>query len=311
MNSDISCRWLSPSFIHRRDVLTCTDKNPRFKHIIFTHTFLTTITMTLAEDVNTISTFLSHEQVRLDSSKDTPQHYDVIVLCVSAIFHCAETVFQAIQQRGTSLTSTLVLCGGIGHSTPHLYTAVAQNPRYAHLAERINGLPEAQVIETILNTCYATDKANNSGVRVLIEDQSTNCGANASETKKLLHRHGVSVVRGKVLIIQDPTMSLRTKMSFEKVFEDDEVVFKACPTFVPEVIEVDGRLSFDESGGITEEELWDMDRFLGLILGEIVRLRDDEMGYGPKGKGFIGHVDVPDAVLDAYSRLERSVQAKR
>jgi uncharacterized SAM-binding protein YcdF (DUF218 family) len=267
--------------------------------------------MTLAKDVNIISTFLSHEEARLDSSKDTPQHYDVIVLCVSAIFHCAETVFQAIQQRGTSLTSTLVLCGGIGHSTPHLYTAVAQNPRYAHLAERINGLPEAQVMETILNTCYPSDNADKHGVKVLIEDQSTNCGANASETRKLLRKHGISVVGGKMLIIQDPTMSLRTKMSFEKVFEDDEVVFEACPTFVPKVVEVDGKLRFDESGNVTEKGLWDMDRFLGLILGEIVRLRDDEMGYGPRGKGFIGHVEVPDAVLDAYSRLGRSVQAKR
>jgi hypothetical protein len=267
--------------------------------------------MPLAKDVNTISAFLSHEEVQLDSSKNTPQHYDVFVLCVSAIFHCAETVFQAIQQRGISLTSTLVLCGGIGHSTPHLYTAVAQNPRYAHLAKRIDGLPEAQVMETILSSCYFTDDANDSGVKVLIEDQSTNCGANASETKKLLHKHGISVVGGKVLIIQDPTMSLRTKMSFEKVFENDEVVFEACPTFVPKVMEVDGGLRFVESGGTTEKELWDMDRFLGLILGEIVRLRDDEMGYGPRGKGFIGHVDVPDAVLGAYSRLEKSVQAKR
>lgn len=266
--------------------------------------------MTLAEDVNTISTFLSHEEIQLNPSSNT-QHYDAIVLCVSAIFHCAETLFQAIQQRGSSLTPTLVLCGGIGHSTPHLYTAVSQNPRYTHLASRINGLPEAQVMQKILNTCYTTDNAKTSAVKVLIEDQSTNCGANATETKKLLRKHGISVVRGKVLIIQDPTMSLRTKMSFEKAFEDDEVVFEACPTFVPRVVEVDGRLRFDESGGVKEEQLWDMDRFLGLILGEIVRLRDDEMGYGPKGKGFIGHVDVPDSVLEAYARLEKSVQAKR
>jgi hypothetical protein len=267
--------------------------------------------MTIAEDVDVISTFLSHEEVRLDSPTGKPQHYDAVVLCVSAIFHCAETLFQAIQQRGSTLTPTLILCGGIGHSTPHLYTAVAQNPRYAHLAERINGLPEAQVMEKILSTCYPTDNDKNSGVKVLIEDQSTNCGANATETKKLLRKHGLSVVGGRVLIIQDPTMSLRTKMSFGKAFEDDEVVFEACPTFVPKVIEVDGRLRFDESGGITEEHLWDMDRFLGLILGEIVRLRDDEMGYGPRGKGFIAHVDVPDSVLDAYARLEKSVQAKR
>jgi len=100
-------------------------------------------------------------------------------------------------------------------------------------------------------------------------------------------------------------------MSFEKAFEDEEVMFEACPTFVPRAKEVDGRLRFDESGGVEEEQLWDMDRFLGLILGEIVRLRDDEMGYGPRGKGFIGHVDVPDSVLEAYARLEKSVQAKR
>lgn len=265
--------------------------------------------MTLAENVNTISTFLSHEEVQLDLSTD--QHYDAIVLCVSAIFHCAETLFEAIQQRGSSLTPALILCGGIGHSTPHLYTAVSQNPRYTHLASRINGLPEAQVMQKILNTCYATDTAKTSAVKVLIEDQSTNCGANATETKKLLRKHGISVVGGKVLIIQDPTMSLRTKMSFEKAFEDDEVVFEACPTFVPRVKEVDGRLRFDESGGVEEEQLWDMNRFLGLVLGEIVRLRDDEEGYGPRGKGFIGHVDVPDSVLEAYARLEKSVQAKR
>jgi len=267
--------------------------------------------MTLAEDVNTISTFLSHAEVRLNSPTEIPQHYDAIVLCVSAIFHCAETVFQAIQQKGSALAPILILCGGIGHSTPHLYTAVAQNPRYAHLAERINGVPEAQVMEKILNTRYPTDSGRNSGVKVLIEDQSTNCGANATETKKLLIKHGLSVVGGRVLIVQDPTMSLRTKMSFEKAFEDDEVVFKACPTFAPRVAEVDGRLRFVEGEGIIEEGLWDMDRFLGLILGEIVRLRDDEMGYGPRGKGFIGHVDVPDSVLDAYARLEKSVQAKR
>lgn len=266
--------------------------------------------MTFAEDVNTISAFLSHEEVRLDPSSDS-HHYDAIVLCVSAIFHCAETLFQAIQRRGSALTPTLILCGGIGHSTPHLYTAVSQNPPYAHLASRINGLPEAQVMDKILKTGYPTDNAKDTGVKVLIEDQSTNCGANATETQKLLRKHGISVVGGKVLIIQDPTMSLRTKMSFEKAFEDDEVVFEACPTFVPKVIEMDGKLRFDESQGIKEEELWDMDRFLGLILGEIFRLRDDEMGYGPKGKGFIGHVDVPDAVLEAYARLEKSVHAKR
>lgn len=100
-------------------------------------------------------------------------------------------------------------------------------------------------------------------------------------------------------------------MSFEKAFEGDEVIFEACPTFVPRVTELRGQLWFEERADITEGELWDMDRFLGLILGEIVRLKDDETGYGPRGKGFIGHVDMPGVVLEAYARLEKSVHAKR
>ncbi|CAD0115549.1 unnamed protein product [Aureobasidium uvarum] len=267
--------------------------------------------MTLAKDINIVSTFLSHEQVRLDPFTDKFQRHDTIVLCVSAIFHCAETLFRALQRQGSDLTPTLVLCGGIGHSTPHLYAAVAKNPRYAHLAEQITGLPEAQVMEKILDACFSGSNVRNSGVKVLVEDKSTNCGANATETRKLLRKNGLLVSGSKVLIIQDPTMSLRTKMSFEKAFEGDRVAFEACPTFVPMVTEVEGRLRFESREAVTEDDLWEMDRFLGLILGEIVRLRDDDSGYGPKGKRFIGHVDVPDTVLEAYARLERSVQAKR
>ncbi len=42
------------------------------------------------------------------------------------------------------------------------------------------------------------------------------------------------------------------------------------------------------------------------MLGEIPRLRDDEKGYGPRGRGYIVHVDVPEEVLAAYERLQRN-----
>ena len=38
-------------------------------------------------------------------------------------------------------------------------------------------------------------------------------------------------------------------------------------------------------------------------MGEIQRLRDDENGYGPRGKGFLGHVDIPDEVEAGWQRL--------
>lgn len=61
---------------------------------------------------------------------------------------------------------------------------------------------------------------------------------------------------------------------------------------------------YDESAGIEASRLWRLPRFLGLVMGEIPRLRDDEEGYGPKGKGFIVHVDVPDEVEEAWKRIK-------
>lgn len=52
-------------------------------------------------------------------------------------------------------------------------------------------------------------------------------------------------------------------------------------------------------------------RFCELLVGEITRLKDDVNGYGPKGKGFIGHVDVPDGVLEAGRRVKEAFGTTR
>ena len=39
-------------------------------------------------------------------------------------------------------------------------------------------------------------------------------------------------------------------------------------------------------------------------LGEIPRLTDDLNGYGPKGKGYIAHVDIPEKVRAAFEELK-------
>lgn len=49
--------------------------------------------------------------------------------------------------------------------------------------------------------------------------------------------------------------------------------------------------------------MWDMERYVSLLLGEIPRLTDDENGYGPAGKDFIAHVDIPDRVKQAFDAL--------
>jgi len=52
-----------------------------------------------------------------------------------------------------------------------------------------------------------------------------------------------------------------------------------------------------------QQGVWDVDRYISLLLGEIPRLRDDEGGYGPAGKNFIDHIDVPAEVEEAHARL--------
>lgn len=81
------------------------------------------------------------------------QSVECIVICASAVLHSTEVLFQTLQER-LNLTRQLVLCGGIGHSTQLIYKAVADHPQFHTLAGAIAGLPEARVLEKILDEFY-------------------------------------------------------------------------------------------------------------------------------------------------------------
>lgn len=266
-----------------------------------------TATPDTASDINIVARFLAHEQI--ENLLSHPP-VDCIVICASAVLHQVEKLFQSLERRPT-LARTVVLCGGIGHSTPLIYEAIAKSTKYNALAKEVIGLPEARVLEKILERFFDLSTITSSGFKILIEDQSTNCGANALQTRKVLESADVPTPKS-CIIIQDPTMALRTVASFEKTYGDMEPApnFLSCPIFVPEVtvLELELRYSIKEvSGG----ELWEPSRFFDLIMGEIPRLRDDEAGYGPKGKGFIAHVDIPVVVEDAWQRLKTVLDHRR
>lgn len=50
-----------------------------------------------------------------------------------------------------------------------------------------------------------------------------------------------------------------------------------------------------------------MERYLSLVLGELPRLRDDVNGYGPAGRDFIAHVEIPDEIEAAWNILRNDV----
>jgi uncharacterized SAM-binding protein YcdF (DUF218 family) len=266
----------------------------------------------ISDDINLLSTFLSHNQI---PSLRTCEPVDVLIICASSVLYQATRVFETFQSR-PQLAKTLVLVGGIGHSTSLIYDAVARHPTYHEIYDKIVGLPEADVLYQILTRYFDVKKPEDGGPRVLIENRSTNCGANAVETKRVLDGAGIT---GPVscVVVQDPTMSLRTIASFEKAYDNvplqERPSFKACPVFVPKVEMQGERIEFtvDERDGLRAEDLWGMERFCGLLVGEVARLKDDENGYGPVGKGFIGHVDVPEEVVRAAERARRDFGVER
>ncbi|ETI26157.1 hypothetical protein G647_02934 [Cladophialophora carrionii CBS 160.54] len=269
-------------------------------------------------DVNTISRFLACSQI---PSLWTCDSADVLVFCGNAILPIAEHVFSALEAR-PELTRTLVICGGLGHSTQFLYDAVRNSEKYRNLADQPHGLPEATVYELMLKRYYPklAERIEGGETELIIEDKSTNCGANAICTRQVLELHGITKMK-TCIIVQDPTMSLRTLAAFQHTYQDvaPSTRFLACPTFVPRVYldrvgSGDTHVVADSNesvNNIKSATLWEPRRFFDLLMGEIPRLRDDENGYGPRGKDFIVHVDIPEEVETAWARLKKILNFKR
>ncbi|WYZ39672.1 hypothetical protein EsH8_IV_000013 [Colletotrichum jinshuiense] len=310
----------------------------------------------IAKAVNTLSSFLAHEEIKSVESLNQffsslsnrhtelgtigQQPTDVIVFCASSVLSLADDVFSACKSSGVGTGSTinldgrntvLVLCGGIGHSTPFLYDAVARHPSYSAIFEEIQGKPESRVLQLIAERWFGiqafdvgSDEArilpdDKDKLLVVVEDRSANCGANASESQRVLEACGVYSPRS-IVVVQDPSMSRRTVATFEKCYEgksDASPRVVSWPTFTPKVsvkTANEGQIVGDALAQLVYVEdssrigwtsgLWSMERFVDLLIGEIPRLRDDENGYGPKGKRFLVHVDIPESVEGAWRLLD-------
>jgi hypothetical protein len=238
-----------------------------------------------AADLETIGAFLARRDVATLDPHESGRRYDVLVLCGSAVLEAVELAARAVHD---GVAGHVLVTGGIGHSTPYLVAAVRGHATYGDVAAR--GRPEAAVLADVLVRHLDVPAA-----AVTTEVESRHCGENAELSLRVLTERGG---RPSVLLVQDPTMQRRTHASFDHQQRDSgqplEVVSHA--PFVPVV----GRDGVGDGRGASA---WTVDRFTSLALGEVRRLRDDAEGYGPRGAGFLGHVDVPDPVQAAYERL--------
>jgi uncharacterized SAM-binding protein YcdF (DUF218 family) len=159
---------------------------------------------------------------------------------------------------------TLVLVGGEGHTTDALRAAIGDDTE----------APEADLTAAYLRREHGLDD-------VLLERTSRNCGENVVRARELVL--GAGLAPGTVALVQDPTMQRRMDAVFRLVWPDAVAVNRAGPRR--------GRFA------------WPHERWVALVMGEVPRLRDDVDGYGPRGRGFQAHVDVPPEVEAAYAAL--------
>lgn len=238
----------------------------------------------LIASVNAVAEFLALDQF---GAERRDAGFDMIVLAGNAILATADAAFE---QAKTARVPVLIT-GGIGHSTTLLAEAVAT----LHPGIALGGRPEAEILRDMALRIHGLDPE-----QVLVEAASTNCGENAEFTRRRLKERDLRPSR--VLLIQDPLMQRRTDASFRRAWRESSwrTEFVNWPTFVPRLELNDGRIEY--AAGLPDP-LWAGDRFLSLLVGEIPRLRDDANGYGPRGRDFIAHVDIPFAVEQHHRRL--------
>lgn len=234
-------------------------------------------------DINIISEFLAVSDMASNCKAD------LLILLGSSVIYTAESAFEGFI-KGCS--KELMIVGGIGHSTDYLRENIKHTKKYNNIDVAYRA--EADILKDMAVKFY-----NINENKILIERLSTNCGDNAKKALELIEAENR---RPKtIILVQDPTMQLRSYASFKHECSDKEVKFiNYCP-FVPKLTYNKGNVIF-ENKAITG--LWTVERFLSLIMGEIPRLRDDENGYGPKGKNFIEHVDMPKEITSAYERIK-------
>ncbi|MCU6666772.1 YdcF family protein [Silvania hatchlandensis] len=235
--------------------------------------------------VNTVGSWLA--ETDFDPTQPAPQA-EGVVLAGNAVIPTIDTACRLAAE----LAVPLLISGGIGHSTTFLYAAIARHPHYNRV--RTTGKAEATILAEIAREFWHIPPE-----RVLVEDQSTNCGENARFSWSLMQHHPLPAKR--VIVVQDPTMQRRTMATFARVCRDAPAAPKwiSQPGIVPQLQNSEDGLVFSEGG----EGLWPVERYLSLVLGELPRLRDDINGYGPAGRDFIVHVSIPAEVEAAWQVL--------
>ena len=247
----------------------------------------------IAEKMNILGAFLGKRDVPELSREALEVKYgfsqaDVMVLFGGSILCGGDVLAEAMKNE---IAKKYIIVGGAGHTTE----ALRQKMHQEFPEIETNGLPEADVFEQYLEKRYSLHAD-------YLERTSTNCGNNIIYLKELIEEEGIAC--RTMILSQDATMQNRMEASMKKYMPGIQVINYAV--YDAKVVTRNGELTYEkEIWG-----MWDIERYLTLLLGDVQRLSDNEDGYGPKGKGYIAHVDVPEEVEKAFVDLKKEFEDK-
>ena len=244
----------------------------------------------IAECINILGDFCGKRDVDELTKEELKRIYgidqaDVMVLFGGSILCGGDVLARAIRQQAAK---HYVIAGGAGHTTETLRAKVHQ------VCPEIEteGLPEAMVFAAYLKARYGLEAD-------YLECCSTNCGNNITYLLKLLKEHQISF--RSIILAQDASMQHRMEAGLRKYVPDDVIIINYA-VYQAHVVIRDGKLVYEND----IPGMWDIDRYLTLLLGEIPRLSDRTDGYGPLGKNYIAHVDIPARVTAAFEELHHT-----
>lgn len=244
----------------------------------------------IAESINILGRFCGKRDIPVltrSTLRDAigQDQVDVMVLFGGSILCGGDVLAQAMS---AGIAKSYGIVGGAGHTTESL----RQNMHREFPALETAGLPEAQVFAGYLRYRYGLEPD-------FLECQSTNCGNNITNLLDLLHERQIPC--RSILICQDATMQRRMDAGLRK-YADKDLKILNYAVYQADVVEKDNKLAYTSPIW----GMWDMNHYIRLLMGEIPRLRDDVHGYGPCGKNFIAHVDIPESVQSAFDRLQQA-----
>ncbi len=243
----------------------------------------------IAENINILGRFCGKRDVSALTSNELKVKYyleqvDVMVLFGGSIITGGDVLAEAMKN---GIAKKYVIVGGAGHTTETL--RVKMHTEYPEI--ETNGLPEAKVFAAYLKYKYNLEPD-------FLECKSTNCGNNITCLLDLLIENNISFK--SIILSQDATMQHRMEAGLRKYISQDNIIINYA-VYDAEVVVRDDKLEFKQN----ILGMWNMERYITLLMGEIPRLSDDAEGYGPNGKNYIAHVEVPIEVNNAFMELKK------